>query len=81
MEKPLVVKLPRQPGRKECRYAHLLSGQAALVGATENVADSEPPGSAVDPFQFEALQQQVASIKKELVELKKEFSKFKSQFE
>ena len=25
-EEPLVMQLPRQPGRKECRHAHLLSG-------------------------------------------------------
>ncbi len=32
---PLTVKLPRQPGQKEARYAHLLSGEPQL----ESVAD------------------------------------------
>src|SRR5713101_815179 len=32
-EPPLVMVLPRQPGTKEARYVHLLSGDAEVIGA------------------------------------------------
>src|ERR1043165_7495991 len=37
-DEPLVVKLPRQAGRKEARYAHLLSGTPAV----EEESDAQP---------------------------------------
>src|SRR5688572_8996973 len=44
---PLVAKLPRQPGTKESRYAHLLSGQLASAPATEPTFRPEPATLAV----------------------------------
>src|SRR5215217_9620312 len=38
---PLVIRLPRQPGQKDARYAHLLSGEVnveAIAETTERVA-------------------------------------------
>ncbi len=55
-EPPLVVVLPRQPGTKEARYAHLLSGE---------VTDAIP--SAVESGGIEA---EVAALRQEVAELK-----------
>ena len=49
-EPPLVAVLPRQPGTKESRYAHLLSGPVeSLVAAlvTDSVFARREPGAGV----------------------------------
>ena len=52
---PLVVKLPRQAGRKEARYAHLLSGQPAVdeeaEATLEGLAQRDEPLVAKLPRQ------------------------------
>lgn len=58
----LVVKLPREPGKRESRYQHLFSGD---VDALASFADSEPSNS-----QLEALQQEVAALRDEVAELR-----------
>jgi uncharacterized protein YceH (UPF0502 family) len=78
----LISKLPRQPGRKESRYSHLLSGkpEASLVDfpshhETETVIVRKENDRSVE------LQEQIDSLRHELLDLKREFEKFKSQFE
>jgi uncharacterized protein len=75
-EPPLVKPLPRQPGTKEIRYAHLLSGEV------EGLAEAMQPSSmtAVDAssdrdrlFQVEA---EVARLREELDEIKEKVAKF-----
>ena len=76
---PLVTRLPRQPGTKEARYAHLLSGEvqqeapellepAALEVRAENerIAD---------------LEREIESLRAELQELQQAFVEFRKQFE
>jgi len=78
----LVNKLPRQPGRKESRYAHLLSGepQEALVET-----DSRPQAATVivrkENDRTGELQEQIDSLRQELQTLQLEFVTFKSQFD
>jgi uncharacterized protein len=67
----LVKRLARQPGTKEPRYMHLLTG------------DTEPP---IPPIRQAAegatsLEEQVESLRRELHELREEFSRFRRQFE
>src|SRR5688572_22489101 len=45
-DEPLVVKLERQPGQKEARYAHLLSGPVEAVVATATAAAAPEPQSS-----------------------------------
>lgn len=78
----LVCKLPLQPGRKESRYSHLLSGKPdeSLVDLpshreTETVIVRKENDRSVE------LQEQIDSLSQELQDLKREFEKFKSQFE
>ncbi|WP_172562400.1 YceH family protein [Vibrio furnissii] len=60
----LVVKLPREPGKRESRYQHLFSGDVD-VDALASLADSEPSNS-----QLEALEQEVAALRDEVAELR-----------
>src|SRR5260370_4049757 len=46
-EPPLVKMLPRQPGTKESRYAHLLAGEVEVETAPAEASEMPPPG-AVD---------------------------------
>jgi hypothetical protein len=64
-EKPFVVRLQRQPGQKEVRFGHLLSG--------EIVAGVEP-----DP---EPELDRIGKLEKEVEDLKNQFEQFRKQFE
>lgn len=78
----LVQRLPRQPGRKESRYAHLLSGEPQEMSAE---TDSQPNASIVinrkKDERIDELQEQVDSLRQELEKLQQEFAAFKSQFD
>jgi len=43
-EPPLAMALPRQPGQKEGRYAHLLSGEPDIPAMTTTAMPSPPSG-------------------------------------
>lgn len=76
-----VVKLPRQAGRKEPRYAHLLSGQPPLDEIT--VARPEVATLSVrsENDKIEALSCELDELRAELNQLRAEFDRFKLQFE
>src|SRR5262245_49495242 len=65
---PLVAQLPRRPGQKEVRFAHLLSGEPQ-VDMTAPVPTEEPE----QPSRIDALEQEVASLRAEMVELRTRF--------
>jgi uncharacterized protein YceH (UPF0502 family) len=78
-EPPLVKILPRQPGTKEARYAHLLSGD---VEAIQPEAKAEMPRNNFgDADRIAHLENQVSQLQSEVAELKREFSAFQKQFE
>ena len=64
-EMPLVVRLPRQAGQKEVRYAHLLSGVVTH-------AETEEAEPELD---------RIGKLEKEVEDLKKQFDQFRKQFE
>lgn len=72
-EPPLVVKIPRQPGQKEDRFAHLLSGQPdfssfsfpSTASASRNVVD-------------DGLQKRVEDLEAALQELRKRLEALES---
>lgn len=77
-EEPLVTKLDRLPGRKEARFAHLLSGeitQEAFAAADQTVT------SRVGTNGFGDLKGEIESLKSELAALQAEFAEFRKQFE
>jgi uncharacterized protein YceH (UPF0502 family) len=81
-ERPLVAKLPRQPGTKESRYAHLLGGPVELA-ASEKAPPPEPATLAVraENDRFAKLEAETAELRRELAELKQQLADFRKQFE
>jgi uncharacterized protein YceH (UPF0502 family) len=79
-EPPLAKVLPRQPGTKESRYAHLLAG---------DVVEAEGPaqaGAAVErnPANAERiarLEEEVVELRREVGEVKDQLERFRKQFE
>ena len=80
-EEPLVMRLPRQPGRKEHRFAHLLSG---LPDIEESAALPTEPARlkvAAEKDRIARLEEEVAALRAELDEVSKQLKAFQSQFE
>ena len=76
---PLVVQLPRQPGRKESRYAHLFSGEIEV----EQAELLEPAALEVhaENERIASLEHEVESLRQEIEDLRQEFAEFRKQFE
>jgi uncharacterized protein YceH (UPF0502 family) len=79
-EPPLAKVLARQPGTKEARYAHLLSGVVEVLEA-KSQAEATPNALAADGERIANLEQRVATLQKEIAELKQQFALFRKQFE
>lgn len=78
LEDPLVIQLERQAGRKEPRYAHLLSGELIL----DETATEEPIMSGASrQDRLSQLESEVVELKEELSRLQQQFSQFRGQFE
>src|SRR6202162_3977209 len=72
-EPPLAKVLPRQPGTKESRYAHLLAG---------DVVEAEVPAPASATTQRNSADaERIARLEEDVMELRKEFSEMKDQLE
>jgi uncharacterized protein YceH (UPF0502 family) len=76
---PLVMRLPRQPGQKEARYAHLLAGEVTVDVEHEAAAPARSRGR--DNDRVGALEAEVETLKAEVGMLKTQFESFKKQFE
>jgi len=77
-EPPLVAVLPRQPGTKESRYMHLLSGNAA---AAETTPMRAPGNLSAGDDRIAHLENEVQELKRELVEMQHQLAAFRKQFE
>ena len=62
---PFVVRLPREPGKRESRYAQLFSGEW-----TDEDADLVAPARAGAPASLAQLEERVARLETELADLK-----------
>lgn len=76
-EPPLTIKLPRQPGRKESRYAQLFCGEPEEDEDAPRQADTSNEGSGAE----QELRDEIASLRAELEQLRSEFAQFRQQFE
>ncbi|NOI82081.1 DUF480 domain-containing protein [Vibrio tubiashii] len=65
-EGALVVKLPREAGKRESRYMHLFSGEVDI----EALASTAPAPAGNSSSRLDELEQEVASLKAELSELR-----------
>lgn len=71
----LVIKLPKETGRKECRHMHLFSGRPSH----DLSAEPSAPQITVQE-RISRLEEEASRLRSELEELKQTFSEFKAQF-
>lgn len=78
----MVVKLPRQSGSRESRFAHLLAGDINIEEmAAERSEVSVSSSSRGSNDRVSRLEEQVIALQQELTELKQQFAEFRKQFE
>lgn len=76
---PLVTRLPRRPGQKEIRYAHLLSGEPVIPEHAEPAAPRGAPSH--DDERVAALELAVEALRAELAAVRAELADFRAQFQ
>ncbi len=77
-EAPLVAVLPRQPGTKESRYMHLLSGNAPPAEPSY-LQETDAPSAGRD--RVARLESDVAELRREVTEMREQLSLFRKQFD
>jgi uncharacterized protein YceH (UPF0502 family) len=80
-EEPLLMRLPRQPGRKEHRFAHLLSGTPEIEETSSLPAEPARLQVAAENERIATLESDVAALRTELDELRSQLKTFQAQFE
>ena len=84
---PLAALLPRQPGSRESRYAHLLSGPLEEASAEHTAAyaadTAATTSSSAMPWEGElsTLREEVSALRQEVSDLKSQLATFRKQFE
>ncbi|HEX8921292.1 MAG TPA: YceH family protein [Pyrinomonadaceae bacterium] len=80
---PLIVKLPRQPGQKEARYAHLLAGDVSADYLTEEASSEHRSAisSRAGGGRMGTLEAEVEALKAEVSELRLRLEEFIKQFD
>jgi uncharacterized protein len=86
---PLVKLLARQPGTKEARYAHLLSGDVPDQAASTQPHSSEDSSSSAHEATVAStyserlmeLEREVADLRTEVSDLKQQLASFQKQFQ
>ncbi len=79
-EPPIVRVLPRQPGTKEARYAHLLSGDVQEF-ATPRMSSSASSDYSGENEGFARLEGEVQELRREVADLKQQMERFRKAFE
>ena len=80
---PLVAKLARQPGTREPRYAHLLSGEVRPCGARSSSRHPFRHSATQDTSteRMAKMESDIDELRSEVGELRKQLSDFRKQFE
>jgi uncharacterized protein len=83
---PLIKVLPREPGTKEARYAHLLSGdvEPKTNVDVDTARTASPAASFARPADSERiahLENEVATLQREVADLKQQLTAFRKEFE
>jgi len=80
---PLAVRLPRRPGQKEIRYAHLLGGEPAQADAPGMADEPALPTRRVDveDDRVAALERTVEALRGEVAEVRAELDRLRAQLE
>lgn len=77
-DEPLIVKLERQAGQKDARFAHLLNGEIdaeSLPVAAPSIQRQSAPG------RIDVLEDEIAQLKAEVAQLRDSIADFRKQFE
>ncbi len=73
---PAAVRLPRKPGQKEARYAHLLGGDVSY-----DVEDVQAPAPIASPDRITAIEELTRELRNEVDDLRAQLAAFRKQFE
>jgi hypothetical protein len=74
---PLVVRLPREPGKRESRYAQTLCGEIPDASTLAPVARvSESRGSGAEQQRLDQLELEIMTLREEVDRLKRQFEEF-----
>ena len=80
-QRPLTVKLARESGRREARWAQLLSGPPAAVTPPSAGSDAvAPPVTASAVSRLDRLEQELATVREQVAGLEARFVAFSGQF-
>lgn len=81
-DEPLIVKLERQAGQKEARYAHLLSGEVTYIPQAEkSFSSNQAAAAAAGNERVEKLEQELENLRAEFNLFRQSFEDFRKQFE
>jgi len=80
-DEPLVTRLPRQPGRKEHRFAHLLAGEPEVEAAGSFPEEPARVRVSAENERIDRLEAEVAALRVELDTMRRQLQDFKAQFE
>ena len=80
-EEPLVARLPRQPGRKEHRFTHLLAGMPDIDETSCMPNEPARLQVAAENDRIAMLEAEVAALRTELDEVRNQMKAFQEQFE
>lgn len=80
-DEPLLMRLPRQPGRKEQRFAHLLSGTPEIDETSSLAPEPARLQVAAENDRIAKLEEDVATLRTELDEVRNQLKSFQAQFE
>ncbi len=81
-ESPMITLLPRQPGRKEGRYAQLFSGMPDMsLDEREAAPEAARVRVMAENERIAKLEVEVAVLREEVTELRQMVEEFKKQFE
>ena len=69
---PLVVKLPRTPGRKDSEYMHLFGGPVDIAALEAAAAERQSAGGSSSRSSVADLEQRVAALEQEVAELRRQ---------
>lgn len=77
LERKLVVKLAREPGKRESRYQHLFSGDVEVM----EVVSAHQPTPALSQTRMDEIENEVALLREELHQLRQEMQVLRSMID
>jgi uncharacterized protein len=78
---PLLIKLPRQAGQKEARFAHLLCGEVKIEELDGAAPVTKQSRKSAEAEKVVSLEHRVETLAAEVEGLRQQFDEFKKQFE